>query len=80
MDGDDDVGVKVIAQDVRGQIVEDAAIDEKVAAGCFDGREDAGNGDGSANGYGQRAAPLSGPFDSSTAVRMLCFYAGTPSA
>ena len=56
MDGDDDVGVQVVAEDVGGQVVEDAAVDEIVAVGALNGGEDAGNGDGGAHGRGQRAA------------------------
>ena len=56
MDGDHDVGMQVAADDVGGQVVENAAVDEVVAVAALDRREDAGNGDGGAHGLWQRAA------------------------
>jgi len=42
MDGDDNVGVQVIAEDVGGQVVEDAAVDEIVAVGALTGEKTPG--------------------------------------
>ena len=55
MHGNHSIGMKIVFEDVGGQGVEDAAIDEVVAVGSLHGREDAGDGDGGAHGLGQRA-------------------------
>ena len=56
MHSDHRLGVQVTPQDIRGQVVEDAAIDKEVAAAILHRRENAGNRDGSADGLGQRSA------------------------
>ncbi len=54
VDGDDDVGVQIALENVGGQVVENAAIDQVVAVAVLHRWEDAGNGDGGAHGLGQR--------------------------
>ncbi len=53
---DDPVGVQLIAENVGGQVVENAAIDEEVSIATLRGRKDSGNRDGGAHGLGQRTA------------------------
>ena len=53
LDGNDDVGVEIVAQHVGGQVVDDAAVGEVVAVGILDRRKDAGDGDGGAHGLRQ---------------------------
>jgi len=54
VDGDDHVGAH-FADDIGGEIVDHAAVDEDFFA-LADGSEDAGNGNGGAHGFGERAA------------------------
>ncbi len=55
VDGDDNVGMKVVADHIGGQVIQDAAVDQVVAVVGLDGRKNTGNGDGGANGQRQRA-------------------------
>ena len=54
LEGEDDVGFHVV-DGLGGEVGEDSSVDELVAAE-LDGSVDAGDGDGGADGVGQRAA------------------------
>src|ERR1700722_8074844 len=54
-DGDHNVGVQIVAQDVGGQVVDNATVGEEVAVNVLNRRKDAGNGNACTHRLGQRA-------------------------